>query len=54
MDTAFQLLGPDHKIEVGGVPDPKVSGSLRGDMERVDEFLLQKTPYRPILRQELQ
>jgi CreA protein len=26
VDTAFQLLGPDHKIEVGGVPDPKVSG----------------------------
>lgn len=26
VDTAFKLLGPDHKIEVGGVPDPKVSG----------------------------
>ncbi len=26
VDTAFQLLGPDHKIEVGWVPDPKVSG----------------------------
>lgn len=26
VDTAFQLLGPDHKIEVGGVPDPKISG----------------------------
>lgn len=26
VDTAFQLLGPDHQIEVGGVPDPKVSG----------------------------
>ncbi len=26
VDTAFQILGPDHKIEVGGVPDPKVSG----------------------------
>lgn len=26
VDTAFQLIGPDHKIEVGGVPDPKVSG----------------------------
>ncbi len=26
VDTAFQLIGPDHQIEVGGVPDPKVSG----------------------------
>ncbi|MFO0763971.1 MAG: CreA family protein [Candidatus Gracilibacteria bacterium] len=26
VDTAFKILGPDHKIEVGGVPDPKVSG----------------------------
>lgn len=26
VDTAFKLIGPDHKIEVGGVPDPKVSG----------------------------
>lgn len=26
VDTAFQLIGPDHKIEVGWVPDPKVSG----------------------------
>ena len=26
VDTAFQLIGPDHKIEVGAVPDPKVSG----------------------------
>ncbi len=26
VDTAFKLLWPDHKIEVGGVPDPKISG----------------------------
>lgn len=26
VDTAFKLLGPDHKIEVWGVPDPKISG----------------------------
>lgn len=26
VDTAFQLLGPDHKIEIGAVPDPKVQG----------------------------
>ncbi len=26
VDTAFQLIGPDHKIQVGGVPDPKVGG----------------------------
>jgi len=26
VDTAFKILWPDHKIEVGGVPDPKVSG----------------------------
>ncbi len=26
VDTAFKLLGPDHAIEVGGVPDPKVAG----------------------------
>ncbi len=24
VDTAFKLIGPDHKIEVGGIPDPKV------------------------------
>ena len=26
VDTAFKLIGPDHKIEVGGIPDPKVWG----------------------------
>ncbi len=26
VDTAFKFIGPDHKIEVGGVPDPKVGG----------------------------
>jgi len=26
VDTAFKLIGPDHKIEVGWVPDPKISG----------------------------
>ena len=26
VDTAFKLIWPDHKIEVGGVPDPKVWG----------------------------
>lgn len=26
VDTAFQLIGADHKIEVGAVPDPKVTG----------------------------
>lgn len=26
VDTAFKIIGPDHQIEVGGVPDPKVSG----------------------------
>ncbi len=25
VDTAFKIIGPDHKIEVGGVPDPKVA-----------------------------
>jgi CreA protein len=25
VDTAFQRVGPDHKIEVWAVPDPKVS-----------------------------
>jgi CreA protein len=25
VDTAFKLIGPDHKIEVWAVPDPKVS-----------------------------
>ena len=26
VDTAFKILWPDHSIEVGWVPDPKVSG----------------------------
>ena len=26
VDTAFKLIWPDHKIEVGWVPDPKVAG----------------------------
>ena len=26
VDTAFKFIWPDHKIEVGWVPDPKVSG----------------------------
>lgn len=26
VDTAFKIIWPDHKIEVGWVPDPKVSG----------------------------
>ncbi len=26
VDTAFQRIWPDHKIEVGGVPDPKIDG----------------------------
>lgn len=26
VDTVFKLIGPDHKIEVGGVPDPKIAG----------------------------
>ena len=26
VDTAFKLIGPDHKVEVGAVPDPKVQG----------------------------
>jgi CreA protein len=26
VDTAFKLIGPDHKIEVGAIPDPKVAG----------------------------
>lgn len=26
VDTAFKLIGPDHKIEVGGIPDPKIQG----------------------------
>ena len=26
VDTAFQRIGPDHSIEVGGVPDPKIDG----------------------------
>ncbi len=24
VDTAFQRVGPDHSIEIGAVPDPKV------------------------------
>jgi len=24
VDTAFKVIWPDHKIEVGAVPDPKV------------------------------
>jgi catabolite regulation protein CreA len=26
VDTAFQRIGPDHHIEIGAVPDPKVQG----------------------------
>lgn len=26
VDTAFQRIGPDHSIEIGGVPDPKIDG----------------------------
>lgn len=26
VDTAFNLIGPDHKIEVWAVPDPKING----------------------------
>lgn len=26
VDTAFKLIWPDHKIEVGWVPDPKIAG----------------------------
>ena len=26
VDTAFKWIGPDHKIEVGWVPDPKIDG----------------------------
>ncbi len=26
VDTTFKLLGPDHSIEVGAIPDPKISG----------------------------
>ena len=26
VDTAFQRIGPDHKIEIGGIPDPKIDG----------------------------
>jgi CreA protein len=26
VSTAFKLIGANHKIEIGGVPDPKVSG----------------------------
>ncbi|MBX9809452.1 CreA family protein, partial [Candidatus Gracilibacteria bacterium] len=26
VDTAFKILGPDHKIEIGAVPDPKING----------------------------
>lgn len=26
VDTAFKLIWPDHKIEVGAVPDPKIEG----------------------------
>ncbi len=26
VDTAFKIIGPDHKIEIGWVPDPKISG----------------------------
>lgn len=26
VDTAFKLIGPDHKIEVWGIPDPKIQG----------------------------
>jgi len=26
VDTAFQRVGPDHKIEIGAVPDPKIQG----------------------------
>lgn len=26
VDTAFQRLWPDHRIEIGGIPDPKIKG----------------------------
>lgn len=26
VDTVFKLIGPDHKIEIWGVPDPKIWG----------------------------
>lgn len=26
VDTAFQRVGPDHHIEIGAVPDPKIQG----------------------------
>lgn len=26
VDTSFKLIGPDHKIELWGVPDPKIEG----------------------------
>jgi catabolite regulation protein CreA len=26
VDTAFQRIGPDHNIEIGAVPDPKIEG----------------------------
>lgn len=26
VDTAFKLIGPDHKIEIWAVPDPKING----------------------------
>lgn len=26
VDTASKFIGPDHKIEVGAVPDPKIDG----------------------------
>ena len=26
VDTVFKIIGPDHKIEIGGVPDPKITG----------------------------
>lgn len=26
VDTAFQRVGPDHHIEIGAVPDPKIEG----------------------------
>ena len=26
VDTAFKRIGPDHKIEIGGIPDPKIDG----------------------------
>ena len=26
VDTAFKLIWPDHKVEIGAVPDPKING----------------------------